>query len=540
MMSFKLRTILRGVPPGAVCAGLLLSALAAPLPALTGSEKAWFEKTRLLMTPDERKEYAGHPARVKAGFWSEGLRARIWPDATPEERERAWMKRVEFAGEAFGGESWETSDGDKVEPKGWETQRGLLFALLLGPPEVRYVGEETPPKDELEISTLEDLQGYLRDRAGRTEHSEEATGGMGGLGGLGGLGGGGGLGGLSLSGGEKTTVEHWVYPAGGGEVRVLTFTDKGGQMALVSDETERRASLEIEGETTTFADADDPWFPRSSALAQLGEPPALSDPAEAAVRTYLFRASGGVPGAVHVRTVVALDPDELEAKGLKVKDLLDGEVWVSVRRSGEEMRVAGKREPITDGLMERGDPIVLEIPLELRPGTYDLEVVVAADDKGAVGKTQIDVRDLESGLAVSDVVLTTSVDQAADKSLSLPRAETRVASKAGGPARDEEIAFHYGDYRLVPEVDGELSTEDVLAIYFQVYGPNEAEISYDIYFDGAHGGSWESQTYEPGKGSIARMQPLTGFPSADYEIRVTVKDKETGDEVQRSVTFEIP
>ena len=118
--------------------------------------------------------------------------------------------------------------------------------------------------------------------------------------------------------------------------------------------------------------------------------------------------------------------------------------------------------------------------------------------------------------------------------------KVKVASKSGAGGAEASQAFVYGPYNLVPNVEGSFSGGDVLALVFQVYGGGTTTVEYDIFLDGDLAGSWEADTVtgETG-GNLVRIQPLEGFPEGDYEIKVTAKNKESGDRLSKSVDFRV-
>jgi len=528
-----------------VCGGFLSGSLAAA--DLTRSEQDWYEKVRLLMTADEAKAFKKKPSRVMPGFWRGDNRALILgKEVSAEERERVWMKRVEYAADEFGGESWVTKDKETVEPNGWETQRGFIFTLALGPPQARYVEKELPPPDKLELADLQKLATYLQGAV--AEEVEEKAPGAAPGGGLGGLGLG-GLGGLSLpgaAGGEdgsgKAVVERWVYTIpGSAKVRVLTFAETHGQVRLVKHEIMPPA-LAAKGEEITYHDADDPWFPRSFVLKDAEEPPALAAPGEMKVAAHVFQSA--VPGAVHVRAVAWAPLEALEKAGFGADGLVGAKLWATVRDKEGQPVAQTVYEEIGAGNFHAGDLVVIEAPLDVRPGSYDLTVVVAKEDKGAAGSVTLEVVDLDTGLSASTPVLTSMVREGGGGSVGLlPASEVgsvKVASQAGGAPADGAQPFVYGRYYFVPEVDRTFTADQTLALYFQVYNARKARVSYSFYQDGEFAGEWESDevTLETG-GSLVRTTPLEGFPAAEYEIRIQIKDEETGQETEASVPFRI-
>lgn len=105
---------------------------------------SFYEKTRLIMTDDEKKIYNTLPdAASKKAFIEEFWKIRD-PDPSTEENENRieFENRVAFANEWFG--NWKTFAGrsmgeGKEKDRGWKTSRGRVY-IILGPPSMASYG----------------------------------------------------------------------------------------------------------------------------------------------------------------------------------------------------------------------------------------------------------------------------------------------------------------------------------------------------------------------------------------------------------------
>jgi hypothetical protein len=529
---------------------------------MSEEEQLWYDQVRILMTADERVDFKDRPKKrpiIQRGFWEDGtLRAQILgEEVSPAERERVWMKRAEYAGKEFGGEAWVTEDKKEVSPPGWETQRGFLFCMGLGPPMARYVNWEQPPpveKMDPKILTTVELFEYLKEAVAEDVQEDDPDAGKP-SGGLGGLSLGGGLGGLSLPGGSgdgeapaKPRVERWIYPVGGSEkFRVFTFVERepGGQVAVYSHEMRTRASA-AKGEEVTYRDAIDPWWPRSAVMAECEKPPTLEGAGDLTLTSLAFGSEA--PGRTHVRAVAWIGEDGVES-AFGPGGLVGARAWATVLNDNGDCVDQSIIESLAASDIGKGDPTVVETALELEPGSYELQYVIAKSGgegqpwRGAAASARLDVPDLESGLSMSTPILTASVKEGPRGFALLPASEApavQVASKAGGAPSPGPPAFVYGKYYMVPMVAGEFTTDQVLALALVVYNAKKAVVNYTFYYDDENAGEWEPDTVTPRTGgNLVRITPLEGFPAGKYEIRINVKDDKTNQEAESSAFFEI-
>jgi GWxTD domain-containing protein len=530
---------------------LLAVATAGGAAEMEGLDREWYEKHRMLMTEGETSRYQDRTStwrqEFRDRFWSSSRGEGLFPDVAPAERQRVWEKRVGYAAEAFAGEA---SAEEGVERNGWETLRGIVF-LFVGPPQSRFVTEESYPADELQIEDVEALQKHLAEdvpdaTAGGDEDEGSGGGGIMNLD-FGNL----SFGGESEEEGAAETsgrVERWAYAIpGSSDVRVFTFADPDGNgaLGLILDERIPAKKLARTGEEHRY---DFEWFPKVVVLAEgdIQEVPAIGeDAAPAHVGAFTFRSAD--PARTHVRFLSSLDRAEIEGAGLDPEPFLTGkaDVYLSVR----DTRGAWVDQRILlaeDGYEHRGeDPVLVAIASELPPGSYRAEVLHVYGNRGVRGETDIQVPDYAASFGISTPLLTVATEPLPPEGSGLKKVKrSKAASRkkkkdSAGEETGQSGGFLYGRYDIVPHMDRPMRPGDVMAVYLQVYNCVEGSVDYEFFVDGESMGEWEPDTVTPAVSEFVRFQPLTDeFPEGVYEIRIRAEDAATGETVEGAVRFE--
>ena len=187
----------------------------------------------------------------------------------------------------------------------------------------------------------------------------------------------------------------------------------------------------------------------------------------------------------------------------------------------------------------------------------DYTVYVALSESGVPDGTEAKTMMLKQEVSVpnlwSDQLTTSSVIQAA-----------RVESLTASPPADQQLANPYtiGTLRIVPKrVQEYLKSEEISLVFF-VYnagltesGMPDVSIEYTFSTRGADGDElfnktnpqdFNEQTLPPGFDVTAGHQliggqavPLSGFPEADYRLKIMVTDNTNGASLIRHVDFSV-
>jgi len=189
---------------------------------------------------------------------------------------------------------------------------------------------------------------------------------------------------------------------------------------------------------------------------------------------------------------------------------------------------------------------VVERALALPAGEYDLYVGVIdrarlKTSSAAVLHRTLTVPDLSEQLALSSVILAKDIRQLPSP---LPRQQ------------QAEHPYTFGQAEVVPVAAPSFTHDDVLTVVYQIlnYGAPDADLIADYAFFRTDGdrvlfnrtnsqqlgdddlpkpGPWETAAF------ATQSVPLRQFPSGDYELEVTVRDRLTRGAAKTSVAFSV-
>jgi len=189
---------------------------------------------------------------------------------------------------------------------------------------------------------------------------------------------------------------------------------------------------------------------------------------------------------------------------------------------------------------------VVERALALPAGEYDLYVGVIdrarlKTSSAAVLHRTLTVPDLSEQLALSSVILAKDIHQLPSP---LPRQQ------------QAEHPYTFGQAEVVPVAAPSFTHDDVLTVVYQIlnYGAPDADLIADYAFFRTDGGRvlfnrtnsqqmGDDDLPKPGAWETAAFAtqsvPLRQFPSGDYELEVTVRDRLTRGTAKTSVAFTV-
>ena len=211
---------------------------------------------------------------------------------------------------------------------------------------------------------------------------------------------------------------------------------------------------------------------------------------------------------------------------------------------GQVTSLSGRREAVfedeiardfTETGFEPGKKLtsLFQKHLILPPGLYKLDLVVKDVESGNMTfvERRLQVPDFsEDNLALSSVILATSIDQA-------------------GPSGDNR--FQFGVLKVVPRVNATFRRDEEMGFYFQVYGlqadsstmqPN-AKVEFSVISRGQEPTYWRdaSELLLPftSHATVARIGSLMTFAPGDYDLRIRVTDTISGKQTSAAVPFSI-
>lgn len=212
---------------------------------------------------------------------------------------------------------------------------------------------------------------------------------------------------------------------------------------------------------------------------------------------------------------------------------------------GRVQAVNGKRagifeDPVTttatvEELTEaRGRKSAYQKGMPLAPGTYKVDVVVrdvASGKRGVVSKGFTVPRYDNEKLSTSTLVLASRLYTLNDREI-------------GGQ-------FTIGDKKVIPNVAGVYKKGQEMGVYMQIYNAGidqttlrpSVDVEYVLLRNGKEIGrqpeTWAGLSDAGQRLTIARLVPTAALQTGDYEIRINIKDRVTGQALQPSEKFTI-
>ena len=212
---------------------------------------------------------------------------------------------------------------------------------------------------------------------------------------------------------------------------------------------------------------------------------------------------------------------------------------------GRVQSVAGKRAAIfedpvtatatTEELTEaRGRKSAYQKGIPLAPGVYKVDVIVrdvASGKRGVVSKGFVVPRYNNEKLSTSTLVLASRLYTLNDREI-------------GGQ-------FTIGDKKVIPNVSGVYKKGQELGIYLQIYNTGidqttlrpSVDVEYVLLKNGKEIGkqpeSWAGLSDAGQRLTLARLVPTTNLQPGDYEVRINIKDRVTGQSLQPTEKFQV-
>ena len=349
--------------------------------------------------------------------------------------------------------------------------------------------------------------------------------------------------------GDGLEIE-FVDPTGTGEYRLARDANEKDALATVpgaGQTTAEQLGIGQRGDPTSgrasYQREQDTFFRRQEIQVGLSRPPAVKfsdlqelaggdsgtifdkDPLKFDLRIDFFRQSDD-------RIITAFTV-QTSNKDLQFEDV-GGLQQATMNIFGKITAVSGKRSGIfedsvstnatTDELTEARDrKSIYQKAIALTPGTYKVDVVVRdvkTGNKGLVNMGFVVPKYDEKKLSTSSMILTSKL-----------RSTTE---------RDIGQMFVIGNAKVIPNLSGSYKAGQEVGIYLQVYnaGVDQTTLrpAVDVTYVLSKGGKEILQQAEDWSGlsdsgqrlTLARLLPTTLMPAGDYEIKVIIKDRVSG------------
>lgn len=489
--------------------------------------KDWLEKdVAYIITDEERKAFKKLETDEERESFIESFWRRRDPDPDTDENEfkEEYYERIAYANEKY-------ASGIP----GWKTDRGRIYIMFGKPHEVEshpsggqyqrpyYEGGGSTSTYPFEIWFYRYIEGV----------------------------------------GSGIEIE-FVDPTGSGEYRIARSPNEKDALLYVpnagltlaeelglSSKTDRVTGL---GNTFNYTREQDNPFTRMQILADLSRPPAVkfadlqsaldttssgaqdSNPLNFDMRVDFFRQSDD-----KVVTAITI---QMENNQLRFADK-GGIQEARANIFGKITAVSGKRvgvfeDPIvtqatTSELIQAKDKkSAYQKALPLAPGRYKVQVIVRDVDSGATGIQSIPFevpKYVPSALATSTLVLAARLQYMGDR-------------EPGG-------MFTIGDKKVIPNVSNTYKRGQEVGIYMQIYNAGidettlrpSVDVTYSLTKDGKEllnqPEDWKGMSDSGQRLTLARLLPTTGLGTGDYELKVKVRDRVSGQEIKQEAKFKV-
>jgi GWxTD domain-containing protein len=496
-------------------------------PELKKAYKEWLEKdVAYIITDEEKKAFKKLATDEEREAFIENFWRRRDPDPDTDENEyrEEYYERIAYANEHF------TSG-----IPGWKTDRGRIYITFGKPDSVEshptggsydrpsYEGGGSTTTYPFEIWFYRHLDGV----------------------------------------GDGLEIE-FVDPTGTGEYRLARNANEKDALLMVpgagltlseqlglSDKADRISGI---NSANTFTREQDSPFRRLEILTALQRPPQVkyadlqsvlaggesgaldSNPLDFEMRVDFFRQSD--------ERVVTTFTVQTDNKNL-VFDDVGGIQTARLNIFGRITAVNGKRsgifeDPVTtnatpEELAEaKQRKSVYQKAIALTPGTYKVDVVVRDVSSGARGIRSIgfDVpKYVNEKLATSTLILATRLYTISDR-------------EVGGQ-------FVIGDKKVIPNLSATYKKGQEVGIYMQVYNTEidqttlrpSVDVEYVLSKDGKvvlqQKEDWQGLSDSGQRLTLARLLPTAQMPTGDYEIKINIKDRVSGQSLTPSAKFTV-
>jgi len=212
---------------------------------------------------------------------------------------------------------------------------------------------------------------------------------------------------------------------------------------------------------------------------------------------------------------------------------------------GRIMAVSGKRSGIfedsvaanatSEELAETKEKkSIYQKAVALAPGTYKVDVVVR------------DVRSGNKGIRSLGFTVPKYDEKKLDTSTLIIASKLRTTSE-----RDIGAMFVIGTAKVIPNLTGIYKKGQEVGIYMQVYNAGidqttlrpAVDVQYVLMKDGKEvlnqPENWEGLSDSGQRLTLARLLPTNGMPLGDYELKVKIKDRVSGQLLEKSSKFTI-
>ena len=361
---------------------------------------------------------------------------------------------------------------------------------------------------------------------------------------------------------------EFVDPTGSGEYRIARSPDEkdallyipGAGLTLseqlgLSNKADRITGHSSDSNSNlNFRRAQDSPFERLQLLANLQRPPSVKF---ADLQTALDSTSSGAqdsnPLGFDIRVdffrqsddkVVTAITVQMENSQLAFQDR-GGIQEARVNIFGKIIGVSGKRF----GIFE--DPVITQATavelsqakdrksayqkaVPLPPGDYKVQVIVRDIASGATGIQSIPFKVpkyVPNTLATSTLVLAARLQYTGD--------------------RDPGGMFTIGDKKVIPNVSGNYKRGQEVGIYMQIYNAGidettlrpSVDVTYTLTKDGKQilnqPEDWQGMSDSGQRLTLARLLPTYALTAGEYELKVKVRDRVSGQEVKQEAKFKV-
>lgn len=172
--------------------------------------------------------------------------------------------------------------------------------------------------------------------------------------------------------------------------------------------------------------------------------------------------------------------------------------------------------------------------LPLPPGRYKVQVIVRDIKSGATGVQSLPFevpKYVQNTLSTSTLVLAARLQAMGD--------------------RDPGGMFTIGDKKVIPNVSGNYKRGQEVGIYMQIYNAGidettlrpSVDVTYSLVRDGKEilnqPEDWQGMSDSGQRLTLARLLPTYALTTGDYQLRVKVRDRVSGQEIKQEAKFKV-
>lgn len=364
--------------------------------------------------------------------------------------------------------------------------------------------------------------------------------------------------------GDGIEIE-FVDPTGTGEYRIATNANEKDALLMVpgaglttaeqlglSDKSDRITGQYQAGGNNFMREQDTP-FRRMEIITNLQRPPQVkfgdlqtmlgadsgvidNNPLDFQLDVTFFRQSDE-----RVITAFTVQADNKEL----VFENVGGLETANMNIFGRIMAVSGKRSGIFEDSVAANATVqeladakekksVYQKAVALTPGTYKVDVVVR------------DVRSGNKGVRSLGFTVPKYDEKKLDTSSLIMASKLRATNE-----RDIGAMFVIGGAKVIPNLSGTYKKGQEIGIYMQVYNAGidqttlrpAVDVNYILTKDGKEllntPENWEGLSDSGQRLTLARLLPSGAMPLGDYELKIKIKDRVTGQLIEKSSKFKL-